>query len=1158
MSPHTPEHAEERDPYKGIDFEQVPRDITYALATSKNRAPRQEDEPQERPGIDYRVSAPTPLLRFRQHGGDLEGLKQERRFVQGDLNARALSLLSNEDRLAILREAGDDDVTAAENAKEIAAVFRPRPGIMQIIQGVTAIPALAAGPAGLALHPAIGGRVIEAGGDLLLGGGQALFQDRDIPSASEAIARGQTFPALARLGGQVAATAGLGAGAVAAKSAGTALKETVQAASGGGIRQTISNLSRDFLGVGDVKPFIEPDAAVAKLTQLVKEAKPVIAEQQALRTTELGERVGQALKSYRDPSLSPAEAFRTGAGALKGELPKADFTPTLRFTNEEAASLLNKVRLNQKAQFFESFNAHNALNNLIFNSQLPRPFEVELLEKFFGADLAKALLSKRALGEKLWENTLDAISLPRSLVATMDMSAPLRQGFVLGAGHPGEWLGAWKPMVRAFASEKYVRMVDDVLSTGARAALREEAGLYRAPVTSLRSSGIKWLSQREEAFVSRLASRIPGVRASERAYLTFLNKLRADVFDHTVDSFAESGKRMSADELKALARFVNHASGRGTIIHEGAAVRDLSVLLNATFFSPRFLASRVETPLALLPKTRLTPFGTPLRQLFNVRGPAKDLLAYTGMLSSLMGLAKLGGMQVETDPRSSDFGKIRSGNTRIDLMSGNQQLFRAIWQLVDKETKSPASGRIDAVTKKELGLRLLRSKLSPTAGTLADLWWGENMIGEVPGEKGIGSEFWNRLAPLAAQDLWEAIKDAGVVQGVVKAGPAFFGAGAVTFESVPSVRDAVAQERAGQRYIELDRGRQAEIDQDERVVAAKAKYARPPKPADADEATTFAVQRYTTLTTAAEAEFAKALEAGATGEALRKAVQRLGEAKADAGNALYDDPLIQGVLKGKNEPVLRDALGADYWGVPLDVDPETQTYRFEEQEAQREAVLKRADTAGIPREYITGTGANTYRAKRQFSSPVIKEAVEAYDTLRIQLKEVDWNDFAKKYPNLLTATEHKIYEPALVAYKDGGSGAFEEWLRGQKPELQSLFRTVFNKVKDRINDARTLYRSKNPEFDRLYVRFYDAVPMTQEGKRDVAQRLPTERRLEVLDSGLSRISSTHRDALTAAQLGTLDTLAGATPEQVSRAAGVNVALAQHWIAQAKAILAVRQ
>ena len=55
---------------------------------------------------------------------------------------------------------------------------------------------------------------------------------------------------------------------------------------------------------------------------------------------------------------------------------------------------------------------------------------------------------------------------------------------------------------------------------------------------------------------------------------------------------------------------------------------------------------------------------------------ARDLVAFLGIGASVLGLAKMAGAEIETEPTSSDFGKIKIGNTRYDIWAGFQQFAR--------------------------------------------------------------------------------------------------------------------------------------------------------------------------------------------------------------------------------------------------------------------------------------------------------------------------------------------------------------------------------------------------------------------------------------------------------------------------------------------------
>jgi hypothetical protein len=85
-----------------------------------------------------------------------------------------------------------------------------------------------------------------------------------------------------------------------------------------------------------------------------------------------------------------------------------------------------------------------------------------------------------------------------------------------------------------------------------------------------------------------LAEKIPGVRASNRAYVVYLNRLRADMFDAMSATLARNGEPTMA-EYKAIAQYINVATGRGSF---GKKFDKATDALAAVFFSPRYVASR--------------------------------------------------------------------------------------------------------------------------------------------------------------------------------------------------------------------------------------------------------------------------------------------------------------------------------------------------------------------------------------------------------------------------------------------------------------------------------------------------------------------------------------------------------------------------------------
>src|SRR4029077_4455277 len=137
--------------------------------------------------------------------------------------------------------------------------------------------------------------------------------------------------------------------------------------------------------------------------------------------------------------------------------------------------------------------------------------------------------------------------------------------------------------------------------------------------------------------------------------------------------------------LQSLGKYVGSATGRGDL----GAFQEAGKMLNAVLFSPRLLASRLNF---LNPAyyARLHPFAR--------KEALRSGIQLAGTVSTLLALApRRPGVKVNTDPRNPDWGKIRVGDTRIDIAGGFQHELRVLAQL--------ASGvAISSTTGKRLGL----------------------------------------------------------------------------------------------------------------------------------------------------------------------------------------------------------------------------------------------------------------------------------------------------------------------------------------------------------------------------------------------------------------------------------------------------------------------
>ncbi len=574
---------------------------------------------------------------------------------------------------------------------------------------------------------------------------------------------------------------------------------------------------------GVLRPMAEDvESIVTRLTGMIEEARPrqkqIIRLGEEARTEERRLRVGAASaveRTLRAQGVSAREANRRSTALLKDPLPVPAFEP-LQIADNEVAPLFEHIS-NMNLQYFGETNIRVALEKVLAGIR-PSPSETAGLQAIFGRSFANAIRAKRSFAIRAGEQVLDVLNAPRQIMTAYDVSAPLRQGIVLAPGHPGRFAESFVTMFKALASEGAAETVEvgirndpDFIRFAARHRPGDPKNLFIADLTR----GARGMSGQEEQWMSALANKIPGIRQSQRAYVTFLNKFRWDVMKDIVAKWerkatqierelveqglpqAEINRRMEGirvtnNDLDELALFLNRATGRGSL----GKLNKFAPAINTIAFAPKLLASRIQLPMSLV--------GTSAK----VRGQAaKDLVWFTGTGTAVLSaLSLLPGVTVELDPRSPDFGKIKSGNTTIDFWGGFQPIARYGAQLASGQRKTISGkkiGEISSVPRFDLGtwqdpvfLRFVRSKLSPAASFGADITigGGEDFLGrpifgdpeDTRNERlsDAGRNALQRIAPLFWQDLLDAYRVEGTT-GLFKALPGGFGAGITTFERNP-------------------------------------------------------------------------------------------------------------------------------------------------------------------------------------------------------------------------------------------------------------------------------------------------------------------------------------------------------------------------------------
>jgi diguanylate cyclase (GGDEF)-like protein len=395
--------------------------------------------------------------------------------------------------------------------------------------------------------------------------------------------------------------------------------------------------------------------------------------------------------------------------------------------------------------------------------------DLEEARREYESAKGKFRFQNRTKLQKARDAAREALTLPRQMMASFDLSATLFQGGLQSATHPIISAKALGESVRSFMSERRALEVDTALRNRPNAAAGDKAGLE---LTRLEGP----LSTHEEQMRSNWAGKIPfigkGIEASNRAFTTFLNVQRALTFDKLTDAMPDK----SPEAQNAAANFINVSTGRG---YTPAKFRSTMSAAANVLWSPRLWLSRMQL-LAGQPLYR----GTAASRRAIAGEYAKGLIALGGVYS----LAALAGGKIEDDPRSSNFGKIKSGNVYLDPTLGMAQNVTLLSRLVTGQTKTQG-GKIEplrapifgkgkgptfgqSTTADVLG-RFLRTKLSPTLGIPIDIASGSNVAGQpVSLKSGLASG----LVPMSFMDIYQAMQDGGVPEATAIGLLSIFGA----------------------------------------------------------------------------------------------------------------------------------------------------------------------------------------------------------------------------------------------------------------------------------------------------------------------------------------------------------------------------------------------
>lgn len=410
--------------------------------------------------------------------------------------------------------------------------------------------------------------------------------------------------------------------------------------------------------------------------------------------------------------------------------------------------------------------------------------EEENLKEAWAKMVFERQLASRGPGKRLLDAGQQTLNTARAVLTSFDVSAVLRQGGFIVLGNPLRGFRNLGPMFQAFGSDKFAKEEKFRLERreNFKNGAYQQSKLFLADVNK-----VDQMTQQEEAFMSRWIKKLPkgakglyigsAIQGSQRAYTVFLNRLRMDTFDAMVANL-KKGSEPTPQEMSAVANYINIATGRGDL----GKFNQAGTMLNTVFFAPRLVASRFQI-LAGYP-------------YFTASGRTKALVLreYGKFFAGATLVYVIGALAqgdddepIETDPRSSDFLKIRFGDTRVDPLSGLIQATVLVSRLVSGEKKQ-ASGKIVPIRGEKVPYgaddsfdvmgNFVRTKFSPIVGSAVNVVTGKNVVGE---PTDIGEETKRMLIPMSFTEMKETLEAQGVPEATALIMLQLFGMGVQTY-----------------------------------------------------------------------------------------------------------------------------------------------------------------------------------------------------------------------------------------------------------------------------------------------------------------------------------------------------------------------------------------
>lgn len=361
--------------------------------------------------------------------------------------------------------------------------------------------------------------------------------------------------------------------------------------------------------------------------------------------------------------------------------------------------------------------------------------------------------------------TSDIAGVAKGIKASLDDSAIFRQGWRTLFTDPTTWANNAVKTFSDIYNQVKLKADNNAILDGIKADIYSRPNAIDGLYTKMKLD----IGTGEEAYPSTIPEKIPLFnrlyKASEVAYNGFLMRMRADIADKYIDVAKGNGIDLTDDlQARSIGKLVNSLTGRGSL----GSLEKVGKTVNTIFFSPKSAKASFD----FLTGHNLDPNISS----FARKQAAINLLKVAGGIATILGTASaIDKKSVEWDPRSSDFGKIKVGDTRFDVTGGMASLVTLASRMLTLSSKSTVTGKVNPLNSGKFGattggdvfFNFLENKLSPAASIIKDIANGQDFNGNKPT---LLNEAGNLFFPLPitnAQELMNDPKAANALIGII-------------------------------------------------------------------------------------------------------------------------------------------------------------------------------------------------------------------------------------------------------------------------------------------------------------------------------------------------------------------------------------------------------